>query len=78
MLNHHGLAKDHLGQGWATSGTRAKLGTRALLSGTWGRSRKRDPPLSNKKVNSLQVAVLSYGARCPFLHFRLLTIRYLI
>jgi len=59
-------------QGWATPGTRAELGTRALLSGTWARPRKRDPPPSNGKVNSLQVAVLSDETRCPFLHFRLL------
>jgi len=51
-----------LGQGWATPGTIAELGTRALLPSTWARTRKRDPPPS----------------KCPFLHFRLLTIRYLI
>jgi len=35
-------------------------------------------PPSNEKVNNLQVAVLSDETQCPFLHFRLLTIRYLI
>ena len=67
-----------LGQGWATPGTRAELGTRTLLSSTWARPRKQDPPSSNGKVNNSQVAVLSDETRCPFLHFRLLTIRYLI
>jgi len=66
-----------LGQGWATPGTLAELGTRALLSGTVARPRKRDPP-SNEKVINLQVAVISDETRCLFLHFRLLTIRYLI
>jgi len=32
----------HLGQGWATPGTRAELGT-------WARPRKRDPPPFNRK-----------------------------
>ena len=32
-----------LDQGWATPGTRAELGTRALLFGTRARTRKRDP-----------------------------------
>jgi len=35
-------------------------------------------PPSIGKVNNLQVAVLSDETRCPFLHFRLLTIGYLI
>jgi len=35
-------------------------------------------PTSNEKVNNLQGAVLSDETRCPFLNFRLLTIRYLI
>ena len=34
-------------QGWAT------LGTRALLSGTWARPRKRDPPPFNVSVSSI-------------------------
>ena len=34
---------DRLDQGWATSGTRAELGTRARISGTRARSQKRDP-----------------------------------
>jgi len=38
-----------LGQGWATPGTRAELGTRALLSGTWARPQKRDPPQFKRK-----------------------------
>ena len=40
-----------LGQGWATPGTRAELGTQALLSGTWSRPQKQDPPpLQIKKL----------------------------
>jgi len=35
-------------------------------------------PPSNEKVNNLQVAILSDETPCPFLHFCLLTIRYLI
>jgi len=68
----HAAQFDALGQGWATPGTWA------LLSGTWVGPRKRDPPPSNEKVNNVQVAVLSDETRCPFLHFRLLTIHYLI
>ena len=45
------LIEVRLGQGWATAGTRAELGTRALLSGTRARTRKRDP-FSNEKVNN--------------------------
>ena len=82
LLNYQSYSNlsNTLDQGWVTPGTRAELGTRALLSGTWARPRKRDTPPSNEKVNekvnNLQVAVLSDEARCPFLHFRLLTICY--
>jgi len=41
-----------LDQGWATPNTRAELGTRALLSGTWARPRKRDPPPFKVSVSS--------------------------
>jgi len=35
-------------------------------------------PPSNEKVSNLQAAVLSDETRCPFLHFRVITIRYSI
>ena len=41
------------GPGVVNHGTRAELGTRALLSGTWARPRKRDPSLLKVSVSSI-------------------------